>query len=78
MSRATDPRSRPRTLHVTSILRDPPSRVTSLSAGATVTRATAPSGTSVPPGTGMRSARMASGLRRSSGAPRTTTPKTRC
>ncbi len=44
MSRATAPRSRPRTLQVTSIRRDPPSRVISFGVGATCTSATDASG----------------------------------
>ncbi len=50
MSRATAPRSRPRTLVVTSMRRDPPSRVISFGVGASATSATASSGTYPPPG----------------------------
>jgi two-component system, OmpR family, sensor kinase len=75
MSLATAPRSRPRTLHVTSMRRDPPSRVISFGVGASSMSAADSSGTMPPPEVWMPIDRTAERLSRASGWPQTTTSK---
>ena len=79
MSRATAPEIAARTLHVTSIRRDPFSRVISLGVGGTsTTSATSPSGTvAAVGGRDLQAREWRRGCARTSGAPQTTTSKSR-